>query len=87
MHIFFLLCLIDFILLWIHHHILSINGTTLKRVISFRFLRVQISKDLTWTQHIDTITNSPTAAVLLPQAAEAQHGLQDTLQLPQVHQG
>ncbi|KAI3356722.1 hypothetical protein L3Q82_003400 [Scortum barcoo] len=39
------------------HAPLSINGTTVERV-SFRFLRVHISEDLTWTHHTDFITKS-----------------------------
>ncbi|KAI3367104.1 hypothetical protein L3Q82_008169 [Scortum barcoo] len=67
------------------HAPLSINGTMVERVSSFRFLGVHISEDLTWTHHTDFITkSSQTAALLPPQAAEAQHGLQDTLQLLQV---
>ncbi|KAI3373379.1 hypothetical protein L3Q82_021927, partial [Scortum barcoo] len=37
---------------------LSINGTTVERVNSFRFLGVHISEDLTWTHHTDFITKS-----------------------------
>ncbi|KAI3351737.1 hypothetical protein L3Q82_020577, partial [Scortum barcoo] len=39
------------------HAPLSINGTTVERVSSFRFLGVHISEDLTWTHHTDFITN------------------------------
>ncbi|KAI3355623.1 hypothetical protein L3Q82_017912 [Scortum barcoo] len=65
----------------------STGRTTVERVnSSFRFLGVHISEDLTWTHHTDFITKSArTAALLPPQAAEAQHGLQDPLQLLQVH--
>ncbi|KAI3360543.1 hypothetical protein L3Q82_002422 [Scortum barcoo] len=38
------------------HAPLSINGTTVERVSSFRFLGVHISEDLTWTHHTDFIT-------------------------------
>ncbi|KAI3364944.1 hypothetical protein L3Q82_000942 [Scortum barcoo] len=69
------------------HAPLSINGTTVERVSSsFRFLGVHISEDLTWTHHTDFITKSARQQALLPpQAAEAQHGLKDPLQLLQVH--
>ncbi|KAI3357949.1 hypothetical protein L3Q82_016327, partial [Scortum barcoo] len=40
------------------HAPLSINGTTVERVSSFRFLGVHISEDLTWTHHTDFITKS-----------------------------
>ncbi|KAI3364846.1 hypothetical protein L3Q82_001032 [Scortum barcoo] len=40
------------------HAPLSINGTTVERVNSFRFLGVHISEDLTWTHHTDFITKS-----------------------------
>ncbi|KAI3369656.1 hypothetical protein L3Q82_025368, partial [Scortum barcoo] len=40
------------------HTPLSINGTTVERVSSFRFLGVHISEDLTWTHHTDFITKS-----------------------------
>ncbi|KAI3355950.1 hypothetical protein L3Q82_004497 [Scortum barcoo] len=42
------------------HAPLSINGTTVERVSSFRFLGVHISEDLTWTHHTDFITSSST---------------------------
>ncbi|KAI3356762.1 hypothetical protein L3Q82_003441 [Scortum barcoo] len=40
------------------HAPLSINGTTVERVNSFRFLGVHISEDLTWTHHTDFMTLS-----------------------------
>ncbi|KAI3360672.1 hypothetical protein L3Q82_002539 [Scortum barcoo] len=40
------------------HAPLSINGTTVERVSSFRFLGVHISEDLTWTHHTDFIHKS-----------------------------
>ncbi|KAI3365877.1 hypothetical protein L3Q82_000862 [Scortum barcoo] len=40
------------------HTPISINGTTVERVNSFRFLGVHISEDLTWTHHTDFITKS-----------------------------
>ncbi|KAI3355190.1 hypothetical protein L3Q82_018046, partial [Scortum barcoo] len=40
------------------HAPLSINGTMVERVNSFRFLWVHISEDLTWTHHTDFITKS-----------------------------
>ncbi|KAI3353619.1 hypothetical protein L3Q82_004816 [Scortum barcoo] len=40
------------------HAPLSINGTTVERVNSFRFLGVHIREDLTWTHHTDFITKS-----------------------------
>ena len=39
----------------VEHAPLSINGTMVKRVSSFRCLRVQINDDLTWTHHTDFI--------------------------------
>lgn len=35
---------------------ITINRTMVKRVNSFRFLGVHITKDLTWSYNIDTIT-------------------------------
>ncbi len=59
-----------------HHH----------QVSSFRFLRLHINKDLTWTRHHRKDTETTALAnPNPPQAEEAQHGLQDTLQLQQVH--
>ncbi|KAI3363440.1 hypothetical protein L3Q82_012057, partial [Scortum barcoo] len=69
------------------HAPLSINGTTVERVNSFRFLGVHISEDLTWTHHTLTLSQSQpdSGSLLPPQAAEAQHGLKVTLQVLQVH--
>ncbi|KAI3359017.1 hypothetical protein L3Q82_015400 [Scortum barcoo] len=46
----------------------TINGTTVERVNSFRFLGVHISEDLTWTHHTDFITKSARQRSLLPPA-------------------
>ena len=37
---------------------ITINGTTVERVSSLKFLGVHISEDLTWTHHTDTITKT-----------------------------
>jgi len=47
---------------------LGMNGTAVERVSSCRYLGVHITKDLTWTTHIDTLP---------PQAAE------ESLSLPE----
>ncbi|KAI3353721.1 hypothetical protein L3Q82_004960 [Scortum barcoo] len=46
------------------HAPLSINGTTVERVNSFRFLGVHISEDLTWTHHTDFITKCTIERIL-----------------------
>ncbi|KAI3364660.1 hypothetical protein L3Q82_011442 [Scortum barcoo] len=67
------------------HAPLSINGTTVERVNSFRFLGVHISEDLTWTHHTDFITKSARQRLFfLRRLLEAQHGLKVTLQVLQV---
>ncbi|KAI3369716.1 hypothetical protein L3Q82_024557, partial [Scortum barcoo] len=67
------------------HAPLSINGTTVERVSSFRFLGVHISEDLTWTHHTDFITKSARQRLFfLSRLRRTQHGLQDPLQLLQV---
>ncbi|XP_071058133.1 uncharacterized protein [Pseudochaenichthys georgianus] len=38
------------------HAPIAINGTTVERISSFRFLCVHITEDLTWTHHTNTIT-------------------------------
>ncbi|KAI3374832.1 hypothetical protein L3Q82_021368, partial [Scortum barcoo] len=43
---------------------ISINGTTVERVNSFRFLGVHISEDLTWTHHTDFITKCTIERIL-----------------------
>ena len=37
---------------------ITINGTTVERVSSLKFLGVHISEDLTWTHHTDAITKT-----------------------------
>ncbi|KAF0044753.1 hypothetical protein F2P81_003911 [Scophthalmus maximus] len=70
----------------IGHTPITINGTTVERVSSFTFLGVHISEDLSWTHHTNAITKSARQRPFFPpQAEEVQHGLQDTLQLLQVH--
>ncbi|KAI3363990.1 hypothetical protein L3Q82_001588 [Scortum barcoo] len=64
--------------------VITINETTVERV---RFLWVHVSEDLTWTHHIDfnTLKNPDSGSSSSAEAAEAQHGLKDPLQLLQVH--
>ncbi len=38
---------------------LMISGTPVERVSSFKYLGVNISEDLTWTTHIQGLTNNP----------------------------
>ena len=40
------------------HAPITINGTTVERVSSLKFLWVHISEDLTWTHHTDAITKT-----------------------------
>ncbi|KAI3354250.1 hypothetical protein L3Q82_018794, partial [Scortum barcoo] len=51
------------------HAPLSINGTMVERVSSFRFLRVHISEDLTWTHHTDFVTKSARQWLFFPRSS------------------
>ncbi|KAI3362648.1 hypothetical protein L3Q82_001632 [Scortum barcoo] len=68
------------------HAPLSINGTTVERVNSFRFLGVHISEDLTWTHHTDFITKSARQRLFfLRRLRRLNMDSRITLQLLQVH--
>ncbi|KAI3361599.1 hypothetical protein L3Q82_013739, partial [Scortum barcoo] len=65
------------------HAPLSINGTTVERVNSFRFLGVHISEDLTWTHHTDFITKSARQRLFFLRRLRRLN--MDSRQLLQVH--
>ncbi|KAI3370828.1 hypothetical protein L3Q82_007354 [Scortum barcoo] len=58
------------------HAPLSINGTTVERVNSFRFLGVHISEDLTWTHHTDFVTKVSHGKQVLGDGNQTKSGSQ-----------
>ncbi len=54
------------------HAPLTINGATVERVSSTKFLGVHITEDLSWTTHCSTSQESTTASLLPPQTKKSQ---------------
>ena len=50
--------------------LVSLGGTPVERVTTFKLLGVHVTSDLKWTQHIDTITSKAASRLHFPQATE-----------------
>lgn len=64
---------------------LHINGSQVERVSCFRFLRVHISDDFSWSAHTDKVVKAARKVLLLEETEEVWHGVSHPHKLLQMH--